>query len=638
MTYHHREILNGVSAGRVRKKIDPLSGESPRGYLRRVARFFHYSSPLWLLEIAGMGFGDFNSPEYEQIVANTLRLTVHEWRTVACYTRDQPLHARTRPSFLGNIIGSEHFTYKYPKVCIRCVREQFVEKSIWEVALVTSCPTHRCLLIDSCPACGAYLSRGRPKFLLCTCGQDIRRLRPTPADQRRILVSALIEDAVGDSHHADRIAKRLRIPKGLSTLDVGDLLELIQSLGLSEEDGRLKNRRSHFEANDLTAMQECCSSAVAFLTNWPNSFCQILERTAANRRRGTREQSVRCVFGWFYRVLFGALRGEQFRFLHEAFAGFVLHKWTGPIKKNAIWLRYADREPFRWCGIKEAKKLLHCKHPERLVPEAKVRGFVHLSENGVREWWFNKQSILDFRSQISTSGIWISFKELRSLLDAPVRLTRELVSAGLIARQSVGGNRVRYDRRHALQLLDTFARNKAPKQTHQPAGHVTLREANRRSVLPHAAFVPFVRAVIAGALSPVSRTRKQARLMDYVFGEQDLIRIAKLVLKGSTECVNVTQTARILQTSPRKVKGLLDDGVLIPIHRDRHGINIPSSQVRDFWQKFVSLESIAAALKRPCKAIISEAKSRGVPLLQVGGMNQFVVKKSVAKLFRHERR
>src|ERR1043165_9547315 len=70
--------------------------------------------------------------------------------------------------------------YKYllkpecPKICPLCLTESGYCRLIWDIALATVCPTHRCLLIDYCQQCESYIPNNRSQVSTCVCGYDYR--------------------------------------------------------------------------------------------------------------------------------------------------------------------------------------------------------------------------------------------------------------------------------------------------------------------------------------------------------------------------------------------------------------------------------------------------------------------------------
>jgi hypothetical protein len=159
-------------------RVDPLSGESPRGYLCRVAHEHGYWGPLALAEIAGLPRSGLERDDTAEQLASVLRLEPEEWRTL-CYRH---VNGRTRFNqrlFFGQRISSDDLNYRCPRVCPPCLNERPIWWAVWDLGLVTTCPIHRCHLLNQCPACKRSLAWQRPAVYKCRCGLDLRTACPS---------------------------------------------------------------------------------------------------------------------------------------------------------------------------------------------------------------------------------------------------------------------------------------------------------------------------------------------------------------------------------------------------------------------------------------------------------------------------
>jgi hypothetical protein len=67
-----------AAGGRVLFRVDPLVGESPRGYLCRVAQEHSYCGPLSLAQIAGLPPFALDREDRVEQMAHALRLAPEE--------------------------------------------------------------------------------------------------------------------------------------------------------------------------------------------------------------------------------------------------------------------------------------------------------------------------------------------------------------------------------------------------------------------------------------------------------------------------------------------------------------------------------------------------------------------------------
>ena len=79
-----------------------------------------------------------------------------------CYRHIGGRNRFDQRSFYGQRISVDDLNYKRPRICPRCLRESPVWWAVWDLGLVTTCPIHRCHLVNQCPACkGGWLGSVR---------------------------------------------------------------------------------------------------------------------------------------------------------------------------------------------------------------------------------------------------------------------------------------------------------------------------------------------------------------------------------------------------------------------------------------------------------------------------------------------
>jgi hypothetical protein len=87
-------------------RVDPAPGESPRGYLCRVAHIHAYGGPLSLAQIAGLPVSGLESDEGTNRIAHLLRLEPEEWRAM-CYRHIKGRKRFRQRLFCGQRISAD---------------------------------------------------------------------------------------------------------------------------------------------------------------------------------------------------------------------------------------------------------------------------------------------------------------------------------------------------------------------------------------------------------------------------------------------------------------------------------------------------------------------------------------------------
>ena len=94
------------SGPRLLFRVDPLPGESPRGYLCRVAQEHSYRGPSFLMQIVGLSPAGLDRENRVEQIAHVLRLDPEEWRAM-CYRRIQRRDQFDQRLFYGKPISTD---------------------------------------------------------------------------------------------------------------------------------------------------------------------------------------------------------------------------------------------------------------------------------------------------------------------------------------------------------------------------------------------------------------------------------------------------------------------------------------------------------------------------------------------------
>jgi hypothetical protein len=176
-------------------RVDPVPGESPRGYLCRTAQEHGYCAPIALAQIAGLRVSDrFGFDRDEATIKQlsyALRLEPEEWRSM-CYHHVTGQNRFKQRSFYGETVSADDLNFGSPRLCPACLRERSIWWAVWDLGLVVTCPVHRCILLNQCPACKRKVAWERPAVHKCRCGVDFRQLGAESADPDLVAINAII--------------------------------------------------------------------------------------------------------------------------------------------------------------------------------------------------------------------------------------------------------------------------------------------------------------------------------------------------------------------------------------------------------------------------------------------------------------
>src|SRR6266567_8299706 len=379
--------------GRVLFRVDPLVGESPRGYLCRVAQEHSYCGPLSLAQIAGLPPAGLDREDRVEQMAYALRLAPEEWRAMCYRPIDKERSRFQQRLFYGKRVSADDLNYRRPRLCPACLRERLIWWAVWDLGLVVACPIHRCLLVNLCPTCKRKLDWQRRAIHRCRCGFDFRNLIPETADRDLVAIHTVMHRAAGFPIVAavERDLADYRFPPEMFDIQLGSLLKLILFLGSVGE--RLRKQQP-FSGTDLAAAIDINRTAVMLLRDWPAPLCERL-RSVVPAPEDPAALTFRTIFGNFYRHLFRVLPRSEFGFLHDAFERFVMEDWDGFIRGQHRYFLPATRRNAQWMTADEAEKTARTASQRivDLVRRGHIQGrFLSLGRNGRTECWIRRES------------------------------------------------------------------------------------------------------------------------------------------------------------------------------------------------------------------------------------------------------
>jgi hypothetical protein len=623
-------------SGRVMGRINVTPREAPRGYLRRVARRWRYSSPLLLLALANVRWNDIDSGNSSQRLAATLRLPIPEWESIA-YRRADP----SKIWFCNHLISCRHLTYRYPRLCIECLRETVIETCTWELDSLTVCPIHGSYLVDSCPRCGGRLSPKSADVHVCRCGYDILASTPTEADPASTTLCSLIERSVYSNCPRSIDLGTLRFPREIFDLTLEELLRLVRILGNYNIDGRLTEKLLRMKRTDPNAAQYATRDAACALTNWPDNFHLLLHHTQSKALKSNTISGAHATFGGFYDCLYYKLPDAHFNFLRESFEQFMKAGWIGETRAHPRWLRgRLSRHDLEWCPLGEAKSILGRTDVNQLVEQGEVRGVI-LEKHGRINGRICKTSLDQWKIK---DPFTLNRMEIARMLNLSPKTVVRIAHTGIIRRSSEVAHA--FVREDALNILRAFERNSVPEVAHWKTGsEMPLRRAIHDLLKPEERLASFFRSVLDGRAVPVARIAGSLGIGGYVFTRLELPMKSRVNSKddlGAGTYLSANNAATLLSVYGYVIPALIDAGHLVGVSTQKFKqyseFLIPFDTLQVFDRRYVSLGAIAHRLGVPAKSLWFRLRERAVRFLSVplkaGRGNALFVPREIADLIR----
>lgn len=170
--------------------LNPEKEESFIGYIVRLTEANGYETPSWIFSLSGIDYMELQWKftfvfSRSKKLENLAKLTGSALDDLVPLLY-LPVKPRRHPEvdyeydFFGALLNRSIIRPHCPKVCPKCLAESGYSLRIWDCSLVTACPIHECMLLDTCPECNRRIKCVRNKLsiaLVVVIGKkSIRRL------------------------------------------------------------------------------------------------------------------------------------------------------------------------------------------------------------------------------------------------------------------------------------------------------------------------------------------------------------------------------------------------------------------------------------------------------------------------------
>jgi hypothetical protein len=637
-------------------RVDPVAGESPRGYLCRTANEHGYGSPNALAQIAGLwvsGTGKVAGLDQDAAIpplSYVLRLEPEEWRSM-CYHHVKGRNRFKQRSFYGDTISADDLNYRRPRLCTSCLRERSIWWAVWDLGLVVACPVHRCLLLNQCPACKRKIAWERPAVHKCRCGFDLREISAEPADLDLVAIDAIVHRAAHSTQAqmAEIDVGDFNFPPELLYLKLGALLRFILFIGSINEGSILRRKQRPFRATDLRLAPAICHGAVALLRDWPRPLREVLQRMTP-QSANVAKLNFSDIFGNFYRHLFRVLPRREFGFLHDAFEQFVIEDWKGFIRGQHRYFSAAVRRNSHWVTVNEAERIARTTGARilDLVREGQVDAiFLKVRRGGNRtECWIRRGSLNRWiAARDADLAPYMSRPEAEAALGLKNFTLVTVAAAGAI-RYVKGPERnfparcFFFLREDVMKIKEAFEQYSVPvKEYSQPDEFIALRHAMKNYLGRGPGLAAVIQAVVDGSLVPTGCTNRFRGITGYLFRSRDLrkYRPAADIMPSPEGFLSFKEAAAVLEVRPNVIRGLTVQGLLTASDGFRNGFArlIPAEEVQQFAERYVATSVLSKRSQLNSGSLARYLSESGTPLLAIpipdaGKGHGFFLEKDIA--------
>ena len=352
----------------------PEKDEGFISYLLRLTEANGYDTPSWILSLSGIDYMElqwkftfvFSCSEGFKKFAELTGHALSDLIELLYLPAPSPKHTTCDVdyNFYGAFLNRSIIRPHCPKACVQCLAESGYCRRVWDCSLVTVCPIHECLLLDTCPKCKRRLRAIRNRMSVCACGCDWSELPPDLRREHEIAVSRRIYQLCGvlplDHPSSDR--------NRLQSLALQDFVMVLTFIaGVEAEMSWATGRPSKSIKLRNEDLHRYFTKAYQVLEHWPHNFHQFLDKKSNgnvrfNPRDGKLDTALKEEFGALFKQLYGDLRGSQFDFLREAFAQYLNNRLRAQYESiDGLFSLHASDDD-KYITVTEARRLLKLSH------------------------------------------------------------------------------------------------------------------------------------------------------------------------------------------------------------------------------------------------------------------------------------
>lgn len=523
---------------------------------------------------------------------------------------------------------------RHPKVCPACLREDRYARRIWDLSPVTTCPLHRCLLLDECPNCSRRLSWVRYKVSSCSCDFDWRRSEtPTVSDpelevSRQIYLRCKLQHGKGN---AERKAK----DNPLSKLGLKDFLSALFFIA-SQYAGVMDTKGKHLAPSMRSSKLHplLCKAATVY-EDWPNNYFSFLDWRRAQVPETKFAEGVRRDFAGYKSALYTQLASNRFNYMRSAFEEYLSSRWDGGYTAHLRRLSEPVRRSGKYVSRREAKKLLRVGviGVDSLIAAGKLKAVVRYRKGG-RLILIERTPLLAFKSELEQS---IYLKQVEKFLGISRRRVLELVDGGLLIPlrgPNVDGCSDWKFRKKDVDSLLARVEKKLTTAKPEPCTTVSFLMAFRNLTRVNVGIAQFLQAILEDEVIPCEKTAKPG-LAAFLFSKADVSDYAcRQRRKQTGEAYSAPEAAKLLGVTQDVVYFLARKGML----SSRSGVNerysdllIGKDDLEEFSSAYIFPAKLAKQLSTRSSHLTQLWATQGIHPVSgpgVDGGRQHVFKKS----------
>jgi hypothetical protein len=518
----------------------PEPDESLMGLILRWTEVNCYETSSWILEMAGLGRkrlhmgctflfdGEFDVAN----LARLARLEPHELIPMT-YPPAGGSGSAYRSLFCGSPVPKYVIRLRRPKICPGCLSDSAYCRKIWDLALVSACPIHGCLLLDECPRCKRPITWVRNRVCVCPCGSDWRVAAPIQMEDWELCVARRVHELCGLRLQSAAV-NRSANTNPLLSLDLEGLISALffivgQYVGNTDTKGKfIVPSRRNGEIHSLI------NKASLVFENWPENFCSFLDWRRTLKKNAKYVGGLRKEFTEYQDTLYEQLSSDRFDFIRIAFEEYLSTRWDGGYVSAIKRLnRQSPRKRYVSRLVAATQLRTDFLKIDKLINSGKLNAIIY-NEGRKRRILIEAESVEKLKRELKEQ---VGLQEAARLLNVSTKLVLDMVRYGCIKSlrgPGVDGYKLWKFSRLEIDALLAHIAEKIDEPPTSTAKSEAINFAKALLILRRRTSLGtghFVRAILDGVISPYAKTKKVG-LHSFQFLKKTLSDYAVSLMSG----------------------------------------------------------------------------------------------------------
>jgi hypothetical protein len=450
-------------AGKLVRTGVPKTNESLMGFILRLTEKNVYETPSWIIELAGLNITRLYfrcsflfDKSLDLTHLSQLTGTAPDKLIALSYPPVDESISRRRNIFSGYPVPKYIINLRHPRICPGCLSDSAYCWMAWDMALVTACPIHECMLIDQCPGCKQNLGWVRKRLSICRCGLDWRRITSPQVGESELKIVRYIYRLCGFSPDGNTYEDKSQNP--LFSLELEPLLTALlfiasQYKGKTDIKGKFLVR-----SHRVGEIHLLINKATAVFEDWPNNYFSFLDWLSLQNNESRYPGGLIKDFGGHKTILFNLPASSPLIFMRAAFEEYLHTRWTGGYVSTIPRLNALPYSK-KYMPATDARVKLNTdvRHIYRLIKVGELKAVVRKQKRG-RVILIDAKSVEDLKSRLEDHT---SLKKTADLLGISQQRVHDLVAHGCLRPlkgPSQGGFRHwKFSRSQVIDLLDNIS-------------------------------------------------------------------------------------------------------------------------------------------------------------------------------------